>query len=89
MDEFVPARVMWFDNEKGYGFARAYGDTEDCYFHWTVLKDAGLQQVDEGMAIAIRVGRSKRGRVAACIRPWDAAIATTKNKVCRARGAAA
>ena len=68
--EYVPARVLWYDTKRGYGFASAYGDDENCFLHWSALEQAGLLAVYPGDKISVRIGRGKNGRVAASVRPW-------------------
>ena len=70
--EFVPARVIWYDQDRGYGFASTYGDGEDCFLHWRALEQAGLLTVAAGEALAVRIGRGQNGRVAASVRNWNA-----------------
>ena len=70
--DYVPARVDWFDEKKGYGFASTYGDEEACFLHYKALAEVGLKSLNPGDVISIRIGRNNRGRIAACVRPVDA-----------------
>ncbi len=70
--EYIPARVDWFDEEKGYGFASTYGDEEACFLHYKALAEVGLTSLNPGDVISVRLGRNDRGRIAACIRSVDA-----------------
>jgi len=65
---FVPARVIWYNADKGYGFASTFGDARQCFLHWSALAEIGLMSIAPGTTIAVRIGRSTRGRVAASIR---------------------
>ena len=67
-DQYIPARMVKYCRTKGYGFARAYGDTDDVFVHWSTLERAGLANVAPNTPISIRVGIGQRGLVAASIR---------------------
>lgn len=66
-----PARVKWFDRAKGYGFANAFGRSEDIFLHGDVLRRSGLADLVPGEAIAVRVTEGRRGLMASEIAPWD------------------
>ncbi|UOA27531.1 Cold shock protein CspV [Pseudosulfitobacter sp. DSM 107133] len=69
-----PARVKWFDKGKGFGFANVFGRAEDVFLHVEVLRRSGLADLQPGEALAIRVIDGKRGRMAAEVHPWEAAL---------------
>ncbi|NNF72643.1 MAG: cold shock domain-containing protein [Rhodobacteraceae bacterium] len=71
-DEFRPARVKWFELDKGYGYAQVFGETRDCFFHVTALIRAGFRGVEEGEAILIRVAEGTKGPFAVEIAEWNA-----------------
>ncbi len=79
--DYIPARVRWYNNELGYGFVRAHGDTEDCFLHWSTLKEAGRLTVDTGEAVEIRMGRNGHGKIAAGMRPWQGAQSSEQNPI--------
>lgn len=67
----MPARVKWFDRSKGFGFANVFGAPEDVFLHVDVLRRAGLGDLIQGEAIAVRVVDGRRGKHAVDIRPWE------------------
>ena len=69
-----PARVKWFDKGKGFGFANVFGRSEDVFLHIEVLRQSGLSDLQPGEALAMRVIDGKRGRMAAEVLAWEAAI---------------
>jgi len=75
-----PARVKWFDKAKGFGFANAFGKPEDVFLHIEVLRQSGLADLQPGEALAMRVVEGKRGRMAAEVRAWEAAIGNGNGK---------
>jgi cold shock protein len=71
-----PARVKWFDKGKGFGFANVFGRDEDVFVHIEVLRQSGLADLQPGEALAMRVIDGKRGRMAAEVLAWEAALNT-------------
>ena len=72
----LPARIKWFDKGKGFGFANAFGRSEDVFVHVDVLRQSGLSDLAPGEAIAMRIIDGKRGRMAAEVRAWETVIST-------------
>ncbi|EEX10709.1 cold shock DNA-binding domain protein [Ruegeria lacuscaerulensis ITI-1157] len=70
----VAARVKWFDKAKGFGFANVFGRSEDVFLHIEVLRRSGLADLQPGEALAMRVIDGKRGRMAAQVLAWEAAL---------------
>ena len=68
------ARVKWFDKGKGFGFANVFGSSEDVFLHIEVLRRSGLADLQPGEALAMRVIDGKRGRMAAQVLAWEAAL---------------
>lgn len=66
-----PARVKWFDLEKGFGFANVFGKGTDVFLHIDVLHHSGLSDLQPGEALAIRVIEGERGQMAAEVQTWD------------------
>ncbi|WP_460275891.1 cold-shock protein [Celeribacter sp. ULVN23_4] len=69
-----PARVKWFDKGKGFGFANVFGRPEDVFIHIEVLRRSGLADLMPGEAVGLRVIEGRRGRMAAHVTAWDAAL---------------
>jgi CspA family cold shock protein len=68
------ARVKWFDKAKGFGFANVFGKAEDVFIHVEVLRRSGLADLQPGEALALRVIEGKRGKMAAEVSAWEAAL---------------
>ena len=68
-----PVRVKWFDKGKGFGFANAFGLSEDIFLHIEVLRQSGLSDLQPGEALALRVIDGKRGRMAVEVHSWESA----------------
>ncbi|GGE26861.1 cold-shock DNA-binding protein family [Gemmobacter megaterium] len=69
-----PARVKWFDKGKGFGFANVFGRPEDVFVHIEVLRQSGFADLQPGEAIGLRIVDGKRGRMAAQVLSWEAAL---------------
>lgn len=65
------ARVKWFDKAKGFGFANAFGKSDDIFIHAEVLRRSGLADLAPGEAIGLRSIDGARGKLAAAVIPWD------------------
>ncbi len=55
------AEVLWFNNDKGFGFVKLADGTE-AYLHARVVEAAGRRDVSEGMTLKVIVDYSPRGR---------------------------
>jgi len=71
-----PARVKWFDKGKGFGFANVFGRAEDVFIHVEVLRRSGFADLAPGEAVCLRVIEGRRGRMAAQVVSWEAALRT-------------
>lgn len=70
----LPARVKWFDRQKGFGFANLFGRDGDVFLHVEVLRRSGFADLAAGEAVALRVVDGKRGLMAAEVLAWDRAV---------------
>jgi CspA family cold shock protein len=73
-----PSRVKWFDKAKGFGFANVFGRPEDVFIHVEVLRRSGFADLGPGEAVCLRVIEGKRGRMAAQVLSWEAALRAGK-----------
>lgn len=69
-----PARVKWFDKDKGFGFANVYGRVEDVFIHVEVLRVSGFADLQAGEAVCLRIVEGKRGRMAVQVVSWEGAL---------------
>ena len=69
----VPARVKWFDKQKGFGFVNVFGNPEDVFVHMETVRRSGFQDLASGEAMAVRTTRGPRGLMVAELRLWEAA----------------
>ena len=58
--------VKWFNKRKGYGFIEPEADNEkDVFVHISAVKDAGLQNLDEGEKLSYELETGENGKVSA------------------------
>jgi len=74
-----PARVKWFDKNKGFGFANVFTRPEDVFIHVDVRRRCGFADLQPGEAVALRVADSDRGRMATFVSSWEFALKPTKS----------
>lgn len=70
-DDWLPARVKWFDRAKGFGFLNVFGDKADVFVHMETLRAANLSGLDAGEAVATRVADGPRGKQATEVTLWE------------------
>ena len=66
----IPARIKWFDAEKGFGFANAFREREDIFVHSSVLERYGIKTLSPNEAVSLRIQITDRGPVAVDICDW-------------------
>ncbi len=74
-----PARVKWFDKQKGFGFVNVFGRAEDVFVHMETVRRSGFQDLASGEAMAVRTTRGPRGLMVAELRLWEAAAEDGQN----------
>jgi CspA family cold shock protein len=70
----VPARVKWFDKQKGFGFVNIFGRTEDVFVHMETVRRCGFQDLASGEGMAVRTFRGPRGLMVAELKLWESAL---------------
>jgi CspA family cold shock protein len=58
----LEATVKWFNAEKGYGFVALSDGSGDVFLHVNTLQGAGVQTVNPGATLRIRVGQGQKGK---------------------------
>ncbi|MFD1196724.1 cold-shock protein, partial [Seohaeicola saemankumensis] len=68
---YQPARVKWYDQVKGIGFANVFGLADDVFLHVEVLRAAGIASLETGEAVALRTVQGDRGWMAVEVTDWS------------------
>ena len=68
-----PARVKWFDKQKGFGFVNVFGRNEDIFVHMETVRRCGFQDLASGEGMAVRTFRGPRGLMVAELHLWERA----------------
>lgn len=58
----IGAVVKWFNAEKGFGFVEVTGGSGDAFLHVSVLQRAGVEAVNPGAVLKVRVGPGQKGQ---------------------------
>ena len=66
-----PARVKWFDKQKGFGFVNVFGHDEDIFVHMETVRRCGFQDLASGEGMAVRTFRGPRGMMVAELHLWE------------------
>lgn len=74
VSELQPARVKWFDKQKGFGFVNIFGNAEDIFVHMETVRRCGFQDLAGGEGMAVRTFRGPRGLMVAELRLWETVI---------------
>ncbi|MEM6679460.1 MAG: cold shock domain-containing protein, partial [Pseudomonadota bacterium] len=68
-----PARVKWFDKQKGFGFVNVFGNPDDVFVHMEIVRRCGFPDLSSGEGMAVRTFRGPRGLMVAELRLWETA----------------
>ena len=79
LNDLKPAKVKWFDRNRGFGFLNVFGYPDDIFIHSEVLRQSGMTDLQQGEAICARIGSGTKGKVATEIYPWDMACSIQKD----------
>ena len=53
--------VKWFNDQKGYGFIKQEGVTEDIFVHHTAIKMEGFRTLSPGEAVDFEIKKDDKG----------------------------
>ena len=63
----INGTVKWFNGQKGFGFISPQDGGKDIFVHFSVLRKSGLQSLDEGQQVRVKVVKSSKGQEADAI----------------------
>ena len=58
---FVAGVVKWFNNERGYGFVCPQDVDKDVFVHAAILRRNGVEALQPGQTVRIRIGEGPKG----------------------------
>jgi CspA family cold shock protein len=65
--EALDGVVKWYDPGRGFGFVLPNDGGKDIFVHITALRRSGLEGLEPGQAVRMKVAQARRGREAASI----------------------
>ncbi|MEM6488646.1 MAG: cold shock domain-containing protein [Pseudomonadota bacterium] len=74
LSPLVPARVKWFDKQKGFGFVNVFGYAEDVFVHMEIVRRCGFPDLSSGEGMAVRTFKGPRGLMVAELKLWETAV---------------
>lgn len=63
----ISGTVKWFDEGKGFGFVSSGDGGKDVFVHISILRPIGIQSLNEGQSVSMRVVDTPKGREAVSI----------------------
>ncbi len=68
-EEEMAGTVKWFKPDKGFGFITADDSAKDVFVHKSVLRRSGLNVLEAGQRVQMRVQDVEKGREATWVMP--------------------
>jgi CspA family cold shock protein len=68
-EEEMSGTVKWFKPDKGFGFITADDSAKDVFVHKSVLRRSGLNLLEAGQRVQMRVQEVEKGREATWVMP--------------------
>lgn len=65
--ESVDGVVKWYDTARGFGFILPSDGGKDVFVHVTVLRRAGIEELQPGRKVRLQVAQARRGREASAV----------------------
>ncbi|MEM6971306.1 MAG: cold shock domain-containing protein [Pseudomonadota bacterium] len=71
LSPLMPARVKWFDKQKGFGFVNVFGISDDVFVHMEIVRRCGFPDLSSGEGMAVRTFKGPRGLMVAELKLWE------------------